>query len=92
VNNSGTVAFISNLANTTGGSDDDLAIYRASNGGMVQIARKGDVAPDGNGEYLEFSQFKLNQAGAIAFSSTLSGTIGGATDDTGIHWNQRRNL
>ena len=48
------------------------------------IAQSGQAAPDGNGVFDQFSRAKMNDAGEVAFGSTLTGTSGGATDNEGI--------
>lgn len=83
-NDAGQVAFLSILTGTAGGASDDTGHYRGSGGAVTQIAREGQAAPV-NGNLGNLSQSgSYNEGGEIAFFSVLTGTPGGAADDTGI--------
>lgn len=85
LNDAGQVAFQASLIGTSAGSSDNLGIFRGDSvSGPVQIARKGQVAPDGNGDFLGFRPPALNDAGQVAFTAELTGTSGGCFDDGGI--------
>lgn len=84
LNESGQVAITAAVAGTSGGTSDNQGIYRLSDSGIVQLARKGQAAPDGNGVFGSLFSRTLNDAGQVAFSATLSGTSGGTTDNAGI--------
>ena len=87
INDSGDVSFIAaGMVGTSGGTSDDLGIYRGNGGGLVQIAAsEGQVVPDGNGTILGFSSITgLNEFGEVAFIAGLTGTSGGSADDLGI--------
>ena len=85
LNDSGAIAFSSTLTGTSGGSADASGIFRGNGESITQIARKGQIVPDGNGLFSNLNgQLSMNSAGAVAFYSGLTGTAGGSTDDTGI--------
>jgi hypothetical protein len=77
INDFGDVAFLSRHTGTSNGSLDDLAILKGNvlpNGAtqLIQIAREGWAAPDGNGEFAILSSVRsMNEAGVVAFESTL---------------------
>jgi hypothetical protein len=86
INSFGRAAFWSTLANTAGGFADNSGIFTSSTGFVAQIAREGQIAPDGNGTFFSFDQFSMtiNDSNRVAFFGTLSGTANGLNDDTGI--------
>jgi len=85
------VAFLGDLRDTSLGSDNNTAIFRARpwypGVSLVELAREGEAPPDGNGEYRSFS---LSPAldnvgnGRIGFHAWLRSTSGGTDDDSGI--------
>jgi len=79
LNNAGQVAFTTLLAGTSGGSLDNAAFYRSDGTILTKIAREGDPAPNGNGNYSAIGNPGLNDAGQAVFSASLSGTMGGGT-------------
>ena len=86
VNDSGQVAFSAGLTGTSGGSNDDLGIFRGDGiGSPVQIVRKGAPAPDGNGRFSSFDHPTLNEAGQAAFRGFMTDTNGGSSDNIGIY-------
>jgi hypothetical protein len=86
INNSGAVAFLADLTGTTSGTTDNTAIYLATSAGITQIVRKGQQAPDGNGVFSKLGYPALNNNNQIAFVATLSGTMGGTTDNQAIYF------
>ncbi len=83
---SGQVAFRTSLTATTGGSTDDAAIYRGSGGNLTQIAREGQTAPGGNGTFSFLNNpTDINVLNQVVFRSSLTSTIEGSLDDTGIY-------
>ena len=81
--NSSHVAFWSQLRNTAAGSADAAAVFRTDGSGLVEIARRNDLCPDGNGRYLNiFGIVDVNRAGDVVFQSTISGANLGS--DEGI--------
>jgi hypothetical protein len=80
----GQAAFRATLTGTTGGTADNEAIFRGDGSTLVEIARKGQLSPDGNGTLSGLSGPAMNEAGQILFSASLSGTSGGASDNAGL--------
>jgi hypothetical protein len=81
INNAGTVGFYATLAGTA----QDSGIFRGTGGSLTQIAREGQLAPGGNGMLgLVHFAYSMNETGTVAFTSPLTGTSGGSTDDRGI--------
>ncbi|MEM1012439.1 MAG: choice-of-anchor tandem repeat NxxGxxAF-containing protein [Planctomycetota bacterium] len=89
LNDAGQTAFRADLTGTTGGNSDNSGIYRGDGtaGSLVNIARAGQAAPDGNGSFsgFSFSGLTLNDAGQTAFNADLTGTTGGNSDSSGIY-------
>ena len=57
----------------------------AASDGIIQVARRGDSAPDGNGTISEFDDPQgPNKRGQATFLGFLTGTSGGSSDNTGI--------
>ena len=86
-NDAGQVAFASQLANTSGGAanTDNLGVFRGDGGSVVQIARRGQPVPGGNGTLDTFGAPAINAAGQAAFAATLANTSGGLNDSSGIY-------
>jgi hypothetical protein len=86
INCLGQISFSAELLNTVGGNADNKAIFRSTDENIVEIARKGMLAPDNNGTLQSFPQmfFPINDLGEIAFEAGLTGTIGGSTDNNGM--------
>jgi hypothetical protein len=88
LNDSNQVAFVANLSGTTAGPIDNLGLYRAERGAVVQLARKSQFVPGGNGRFLDFggqNYVAINNSGAVAFLADLTGTTGGTTDNAAIY-------
>jgi hypothetical protein len=61
------------------------SIFRGAGEALTQIARSGQLAPDGNGRFIDaFGEPALNEAGQAAFNAQLINTAGGSSDDRGI--------
>lgn len=85
LNQNGQIGFYSTLRNTSGGFSDNQGLYRSdSNGAIVNIVRAGQTAPDGNGQYSTFGDWRINDGGSISFQSILTNTSGGFDDRQGI--------
>jgi hypothetical protein len=85
LNDSGQTAFMSTLSGTSGGTTDNLGIFRGSGGSITRIVRKGQAGPGGDGTYLLIeSEFAMNNSGQVVFESTVTGAIGGAAADRGL--------
>ncbi len=59
-------------------------LYLAKRNSLIEIARAGQPAPDGNGQFLSFSHPVLNDEGQVVFHSVLTGTKGGTRDNQGL--------
>ncbi len=65
---------------------DDRAVYKLSTSGQALVVRRGDPAPGVVGGFFDAinnSSLQLNNAGTIAFQSSMTGSPL-ASDDTGI--------
>lgn len=85
INEYGQGVFRTDLLSTRG-SFSDQAIYVYDDVvGLSQVARGGDIAPDGNGVFRSVSFTPVfNDAGQTAFPANLTATSGGHDDDRGI--------
>jgi hypothetical protein len=92
LNNSGQVAFQLELTGTSGGSNDDSGIFLGDGGAITQIAREGDIAPDGDGYLGQIWYPALNNAGEVAFTADITGTKGGLRDGEGVFRGAGRRL
>lgn len=87
LNDQGQTAFVAQLNGTTGGTADNLGLYRGDGNTTVQLVRKGEFVPNGNGRFLDFggaATVAINNSGQVAFTATLTGTSGGSSDNAGI--------
>jgi hypothetical protein len=76
MNDAGQVVFQANLAGTSGGTADDLGLYRGSGGALTQMAREGQSAPGGSTFGAGFGgDPKINSLGEVAFTSALSNNL-----------------
>lgn len=82
LNLTGQTAFQGFLSDTINGENE--GIFRSDNSSIVQFARVGQLAPDGNGSFSRFDHPLLNNAGQVAFRGDLIGTTFGSNDDSGI--------
>jgi hypothetical protein len=60
------------------------ALYLANGSTLVELARVGQIAPDGNGKFVSFSNPAINDQGQVAFQSVLTETNEGRRDINGI--------
>lgn len=85
LNQAGQVAFFATVRDTTGGSTDNNGLYLGDGtADILQIVRKGQTAPDGNGSFEMFANHALNDAGQTVFWSELADTLGGVEAREGI--------
>ncbi|MEM7625609.1 MAG: choice-of-anchor tandem repeat NxxGxxAF-containing protein [Planctomycetota bacterium] len=85
LNAHGDVAFLADLTGTSGGNSDNRGVYTGDGGALTKVAREGDTAPDGNGVFAgNLGQPVINDDGQVAFSTFLSGTTGGTTDNQAL--------
>ena len=73
-NDAGQTAFLATLSATTGGSADNMGIFRGDGTTLVRVVRKGQPAPDADGVFATIDQPAINAAGQVAFHATLAGT------------------
>jgi hypothetical protein len=71
---SGHLALLTDLAGTSAGTANNSAIYRTDGDALLQIARTGQTAPGGIGNF-EFltPNPSVSEAGHVAFQATLDG-------------------
>lgn len=73
LNNSGSVAFVGQLAGTSNPGVDDLGLYRAASGTLFKVARNGETAPAGGVFGLTLGvRPKLNSLGHLVFEDPQS--------------------
>lgn len=85
LNDHGQIAFLADLSGTSGGAADNEGLYRTDGDTTVQLARKGQFVPNGNGRFLDFGDHvAINDSGQVAFFADLTGTTGGASDNAGM--------
>ena len=75
MNNHGEVSFASQIISDDFGLADN-GIFRSDGQSMDLIARKGQQAPDGLRKYRDLRQTAINDAGQVAFSSSLTDANG----------------
>jgi hypothetical protein len=92
LNNTGQAAFGLDLTGTSGGTKDDSGIFLGDGGPITQVAREGDITPDGTGYLGPFGTPSLNNAGEVAFTAEITGTKGGLRDGSGIFRGAGRRL
>jgi hypothetical protein len=89
INNAGQVAFAGSLTETSGGFADNFGIFRFGGSGPVQIAREGQIAPDGNGilagESPDSTAYSIDESGRVGFFATWQNTTGGTGDRLGVY-------
>lgn len=88
INQRGEYPIGKDLTGTSLGTTNSIVLYRGSvTNPLVQIARRGDPAPDGVGRINFTGIFtpKINEASQIAFTSGLAGPGVGDTNDSGIY-------
>lgn len=73
------------LAEFEGFPDDSPGLYRSDAGTIVEIVRRTDAAPGGNGTFDDFSPGILGHGGEVAFIGYLSGTSGGDADAVALY-------
>lgn len=80
INDNGKVAFLAALSGTVGGQSDNLGIFLGDGTVRSEVVRRGRMAPDGNGLFLNFAEtMALNNADQVFFLASLTGASGGAS-------------
>ncbi len=85
INENGEAAFRAVLDGTSGGDNDNLALYIASGSGITELARIGDPVPGGGGGIID-SIFPTNpnESGEVAFAASIIDGDEGIPNDSGI--------
>ena len=85
LNNNGVVAFRGDILRTTDGEQFN-GLFRGDGSGVpTEIARQGQQVPAGDATLIDFDEFALNNAGQIAFTSSLDYDGDGFSDgDQGL--------
>ena len=78
LNEDGQVAFAATLANTSGGTDDDIGIFLVDGSTVIQLVREGQRAPSGG----TFFGLNMNRSSALAEDGQVA-FLSGVTDDLG---------
>lgn len=88
MNENGGIAFYAEMSGTAGGLGDNTGIYAGDHSELFKVVRKGDASPDGNGIFSSFSDLvRMNDAGQVAFSATLTDTDSGQNETGLFAWN-----
>lgn len=83
--NGGKVLFRGVLSGTSGGTTDDAGLFLIDpDHGLLQVAREGQAAPDGNGAISRINSTRINKAGQVAFTANLTGTAHADLDSWGV--------
>lgn len=80
-NIAGNTAFVASRNPTS----DGPVLVRAGAAGAVRICGRGVITPDANGSFSDFASPALSAGNLVAYRATLTGTVGGGSDDTGIY-------
>lgn len=85
LNNTGKFAFDASLSNTNSGENDNAGVFQGEIGfGLEEIARKGEIAPDGDGVISFLARPALNDAGQTAFLVRIADSSIGSGDGFSI--------
>lgn len=85
LNSQGKLVFSASLQGTQGGGLDSEALFLGGQGALEIVARRGQIAPDGNGKFGQFQNgAAINDQGQVSFFSSLVFTQGGSTDNAGV--------
>ena len=84
INSAGQVAFGADFVDSTTNANSFDAILLHSDGTTMSIAKKGDMATDGNGQLDFVSNLHLNNSGQAAYLARLAGTSRGQADNNAI--------
>ena len=92
LNDAGQVLFTATLTGTTGGPSDDSGLFRSHGtaAGLAQVAREGQILPDGDGRFAGFTTLSwgnpvFNNAGRGVFLAELADTNSGGNVSRGIY-------
>ena len=79
-NDNGQVAFVADINLEDGGSNfDERGVFRGDGISLIKIAREGEPAPNGDGEFSGFATAgaAINTHGQVAFTGVLANASGG---------------
>lgn len=87
INGNGQTAFAVILDGTSGGEDDNYALFIAGESGVTELARTGDPAPGTGGGVIDgiFIPTNPNENGEVAFDASIRGGDGELPIDTVIY-------
>lgn len=77
LNQGGTVAFWAEVLGAVGGLGNGSGIFRGNGGALTQIARTGQVPPDGLGSFDGFSGPAINGLGDVSFVGLIDNSPNG---------------
>jgi hypothetical protein len=86
LNNAGQVVFWASLSATSGGTSDDTGIYMYDGVALKTIVHENDAAPGGGNFDVLADIPSLNEAGIVAFDSSLRNALNGI-DNVGTYLN-----
>ncbi|HEY6563595.1 MAG TPA: choice-of-anchor tandem repeat NxxGxxAF-containing protein, partial [Pirellulaceae bacterium] len=76
----GTIAFQSQVAGSSGGTNDDQGLFGWNAGALSTIAREGSPVPGGNGEFNVLRGHSVSSSGEVVWLHSIrNATSGGAT-------------
>ncbi|MGD9637364.1 MAG: choice-of-anchor tandem repeat NxxGxxAF-containing protein, partial [Pirellulales bacterium] len=85
VNDAGIVSFYSSLRNAQNGIDN-AGTYLNNGSELVKIARRGDLLPDGNGQFSQsLGSDAVNSAGHVRIKAELINTSLGVNNNLGLY-------
>ena len=84
LNDLGQTAFFAFLSGTGVTTTNNSGLFRGDDAALVQIVRRGQVAPDGLGSFSGFADPVLNNSGQAAFFAGLDGTDVDSSNRNGI--------
>jgi hypothetical protein len=87
INNTGQVAYHAKLKGTQQRGVDDTGLYISDGtGNTIEVARRGQAAPDGNGtiDGFTFMPEAFSDTGQVTYIVEFTGTTGGYRDNLGL--------
>jgi len=86
INDLAQVAFSATLTGTTLGSSNDRGLFRGSGGAITPIVREGEGTPTAGVNFFNMgtSTYGMNNSGELLFSSSVSGTGVGSSNDQAL--------
>lgn len=84
IDRDGIVHFLSTLTETTGGGDDDRALFRVGPGGISELTREGAPLPGGNDFLGLFARTTVNESGEAGARIRLRDADGTIANSYGV--------